>query len=142
MIDYDEVEVGDQLPPLTVPVTRLDLIRYAGASRDFNIIHWNERFAKAVGLPDVIAQGMFTMATAARLVTDWVGDPAAVVEYGVRFSSMVPVPDDDTGTSLVVSGTVEEKLEGKRVSIGLTARVGGADGAKVLTQARAVVQLS
>jgi acyl dehydratase len=117
-------------------------VQYAGASGDFNIIHWNERFAKAVGLPDVIAHGMFTMATAARLVTDWAGDPAAVVEYGVRFSSMVPVPDDDKGTALVVSGTVEEKLEAKRVSVVLTARVAGVDGAKVLTQARAVVQLS
>jgi acyl dehydratase len=144
-VSYDEVEVGTQIAAQTYGVTRGQLVQYAGASGDFNIIHWNERFAKAVGLPDVIAHGMFTMATAARLVTDWVGDPAAVVEYGVRFSSMVPVPDDDKGTSLVVSGTVEEKLEGKRVSIGLTARVGsadGADGAKVLTQARAVVQLS
>jgi acyl dehydratase len=127
-VSYDEVEVGTQIAAQTYGVTRGQLVQYAGASGDFNIIHWNERFAKAVGLPDVIAHGMFTMATAARLVTDWVGDPAAVVEYGVRFSSMVPVPDDDKG-----------------VSIGLTARVGsadGADGAKVLTQARAVVQLS
>ncbi len=144
-VSYDDVEVGTEIAAQTYGVTRGQLVQYAGASGDFNIIHWNERFAKAVGLPDVIAHGMFTMATAARLVTDWVGDPAAVVEYGVRFSSMVPVPDDDKGTSLVVSGTVEEKLEGKRVSIGLTARVGsadGVDGAKVLTQARAIVQLS
>jgi acyl dehydratase len=141
-VSYDDVEVGTEIAAQTYGVSRGQLVQYAGASGDFNIIHWNERFAKAVGLPDVIAHGMFTMATAARLVTDWVGDPAAVVEYGVRFSSMVPVPDDDKGTSLVVSGTVEEKLEGRRVSVGLTARVGGVDGAKVLTQARAVVQLS
>ena len=144
-VNYDDVEVGTEIAAQTYGVSRGQLVQYAGASGDFNIIHWNERFAKAVGLPDVIAHGMFTMATAARLVTDWVGDPAAVLEYGVRFSSMVPVPDDDKGTSLVVSGTVEEKLEGKRVSIGLTARVGavdGVEGAKVLTQARAVVQLS
>jgi acyl dehydratase len=144
-VSYDDVEVGTEIAAQTYGVSRGQLVQYAGASGDFNIIHWNERFAKAVGLPDVIAHGMFTMATAARLVTDWVQDPAAVLEYAVRFSSMVPVPDDDKGTSLVVSGTVEEKLEGKRVSVGLTARVGGvdgADGAKVLTQARAVVQLS
>ena len=117
-------------------------MQYAGASGDFNIIHWNERFAKAVGLPDVIAHGMFTMATAARLVTDWVGDPAAVVEYGVRFSSMVPVPDDDNGTAL-------DRLRHGRGEAGRQAGQRRAHrplrrrrGAKVLTQARAVVQLS
>jgi acyl dehydratase len=138
-VSYDDVEVGTEIGPQSYGVTRGQLVQYAGASGDFNIIHWNERFAKAVGLPDVIAHGMFTMATAGRLLTDWVGDPAAVVEYGVRFSSMVPVPDDDTGTSLTVSGNVEEKLADKRVTVALTARCGDA---KVLTQARAVVQLS
>ncbi len=141
-VRYDDVEVGAEIAAQTYGVSRGQLVQYAGASGDFNIIHWNERFAKAVGLPDVIAHGMFTMATAARLVTDWAGDPAAVVEYGVRFSSMVPVPDDDKGTSLIVSGTVDEKLDGKRVSVAITARSGDAEGAKVLTQARAVVQLS
>jgi acyl dehydratase len=136
---YDDVEVGFEIPAQTYGVTRAQLVQYAGASGDFNVIHWNERFAKAVGLPDVIAHGMFTMATAGRLVTDWAGDPAAVVEYGVRFSSMVPVPDDDTGTSITVSGVVEAKLEDKRVQVVLTARCGDS---KVLTQARAVVQLS
>jgi acyl dehydratase len=138
-VRYDDVEVGTEIPAQTYGVTRGQLVQYAGASGDFNIIHWNERFAKAVGLPDVIAQGMFTMATAGRLLTDWAGDPAAVVEYGVRFSSMVPVPDDDTGTTLTVSGTVEAKLEDKRVSVGLTAR---SSESKVLSQARAVVQLT
>jgi len=138
-VSYDDVAVGTEIAPQTYGVTRGQLVQYAGASGDFNIIHWNERFATAVGLPGVIAHGMFTMATAGRLVTDWVGDPGAVLEYGVRFSSMVPVPDDDTGTTLTVSGTVEEKLEDKRVVVALTARSGDA---KVLTQARAVVQLS
>ena len=76
---------------------RADLVRYAGASGDFNVIHWNERVATSVGLPDVIAHGMFTMALAGRVVTDWVGDPGAVLEYGVRFTRPVPVPDDDAG---------------------------------------------
>lgn len=138
-ISYDDIEVGAEIPAQTYGVTRGQLVQYAGASGDFNIIHWNERFAKAVGLPDVIAHGMFTMATAGRLLTDWAGDPAAVVEYGVRFSSMVPVPDDDKGTTLTVSGKIEDKLEGKRVAVALTARCGEA---KVLSQARAVVQLS
>jgi acyl dehydratase len=138
-ISYDEVEVGAELPVATYGVTRGQLVQYCGASGDFNIIHWNERFANAVGLPGVIAHGMFTMASAGRLVTDWVGDPGAVIEYGVRFSSMVPVPDDDTGTTLTVSGKVEEKLEGKQVRVSITARSGES---KVLSQARAVVQLS
>jgi acyl dehydratase len=138
-VSYDDVEVGTEIPAATYGVTRGQLVQYCGASGDFNIIHWNERFAKAVGLPDVIAHGMFTMATAGRLVTDWAGDPAAVVEYGVRFSSMVPVPDDDTGTTLTVSGKVEDKLDGKRVTVSITARSGES---KVLSQARAIVQLS
>ena len=140
---YDEVEVGTQLPAATFPVTRAHLVQYCGASGDFNIIHWNERIAKAVGLPDVIAHGMFTMAETARVVTDWAGDPGAVEQYGVRFSRPVVVPDDDEGAVLTVSGTVEEKLEGGRVVVGLTATVGdGDDAAKVLSGARAVVRLA
>src|SRR5256885_17112851 len=109
-LKYDEVEAGAELPPLAVPVTRATLVRYAGASGDFNPIHWNERFAKEVGLPDVIAHGMFTMAEAVRVVTDWVGDPGQVVEYGVRFTRPVVVPDDDTGARITVTGRVTAKL--------------------------------
>jgi acyl dehydratase len=87
----------------------------------------------------VIAHGMFTMAEAGRVVTDWVGDPGAVLEYGVRFSAPVPVPDDDTGTTLEVSGWVEAKLEGRKVSVALEAK---ALDATVLTKARAIVQLA
>ena len=139
MISYDEVEVGTEVPAQTFQVQRANLVQYCGASGDFNVIHWNERVAKAVGLPDVIAHGMFTMAEAGRVVTDWVGDPGAVVEYGVRFSAPVPVPDDDTGTTLVVKGSVAEKLDGNRVAVDLDARVGDT---KVLAKARAIVQLA
>lgn len=132
-------QVGDEIPSREFPITRADLVRYAGASGDFNPIHWNERFAKEVGLPDVIAHGMFTMAEAGRVVTDWAGDPSAVVEYAVRFSAPVPVPDDDNGTLLDVSGTVAEKLDGNRVAVDLDARVGES---KVLAKARAIVQLA
>lgn len=138
-VSYDDVEVGTEIPARDFPVQRWNLVQYAGASGDFNIIHWNERFAKMVGLPDVIAHGMFTMATAARLLTDWVGDPAAVVDCGVRFSAMIPVPDDDTGATITVSGTVQEKLDDRRVAVALTAR---ANDAGVLSQARAVLQLA
>jgi acyl dehydratase len=135
---YADVEVGTALPAQEFVLRRLDLVRYAGASGDFNVIHWNERAAKAVGLPDVIAHGMLTMATAGRVVTDWVGDPGAVLEYGVRFSRPVVVPDDDTGATVSVSGTVEELLDDSRVAVVLTATV---EGAKVLMAARAVVRL-
>jgi len=135
---YADVEVGTALPAQEFVLRRLDLVRYAGASGDFNVIHWNERAAKAVGLPDVIAHGMLTMATAGRVVTDWVGDPGAVLEYGVRFSRPVVVPDDDTGATISVSGTVEELLDDSRVAVVLTATV---EGAKVLMAARAVVRL-
>jgi acyl dehydratase len=138
-VSYDDVEVGAEIPPQTFTIQRVNLVQYCGASGDFNVIHWNERIAKAVGLPDVIAHGMYTMAEAGRVVTDWAGDPGAVVEYGVRFSAPVPVPDDDNGTQLVVSGTVAEKLDGNRVAVDLDARVGET---KVLMKARAVVQLA
>jgi acyl dehydratase len=139
VISYDEVDVGTELPAQTFQVQRANLVQYCGASGDFNVIHWNERVAKAVGLPNVIAHGMFTMAEAGRVVTDWVGDPGAVVEYGVRFSAPVPVPDDDKGTAVVVNGTVAEKLDGSRVAVEIDARVGDS---KVLAKARAVVQLA
>ncbi|GHE27809.1 MaoC family dehydratase [Streptosporangium violaceochromogenes] len=138
-VRYDDVETGQQIPATEYPVRRVNLVMYAGASGDFNPIHWNERFAKTVGLPDVIAHGMYTMAQAGRFVTDWVGDPGAVVDYGVRFSSMVVVPDDDQGAVITVSGVIEEKLEDKRVVVALTARSGDS---RVLSKARAVVQLA
>ncbi|AEY91032.1 MULTISPECIES: MaoC family dehydratase [Streptomyces] len=138
-IAYDEIEVGTVLPAQTFPVTRATLVRYAGASGDFNPIHWNEKFAKEVGLPDVIAHGMFTMAEAIRVVTDWVGDPGAVVEYGVRFTKPVVVPNDDQGALIEVSGKVGAKLDDNTVRVDLTAM---SAGQKVLGMSRAVVRLA
>ncbi|KIF68469.1 dehydratase [Streptomyces sp. AcH 505] len=138
-IGYDEVEVGTELPAQSFPVSRATLVRYAGASGDFNPIHWNEKFAKEVGLPDVIAHGMFTMAAAVRVVTDWVGDPAAVVEYGVRFTKPVVVPNDDKGALVEVSAKVAAKLDDNRVRVDLTAM---SAGQKVLGMSRAVVALA
>ncbi|GAA3223654.1 MaoC family dehydratase [Actinocorallia longicatena] len=137
-VKYDEVEVGTEIPAVTYPVHRHNLVMYAGASGDFNPIHWNETTAKAVGLPDVIAHGMFTMAEGGRFVTDWAGDPAAVLDYGVRFSGMVVVPNDG-GAELVISGVVEQKLDDNKVVVALTARTGDL---KVLTQAKATVRLA
>jgi acyl dehydratase len=137
-VKYADVAVGMALPPASFPATRLSLVKYCGASGDFNVIHWNERIARSVGLPNVIAHGMFTMAQAGRYLTDWAGDAGALVEFGVRFSAPVAVPDDETGATIEVSGTVEELLDGNRVAVGLTAR---SAEAKVLTRARAVVRL-
>lgn len=136
--DWDAIEVGTELPPLTDHIARVDLIRYAGASGDFNVIHWNQRVAVEVGLPDVIAHGMRTMAGSARIVTDWVGDPGAVLEYGVRFTRPVVVPDDDLGAAVEVRAVVGAKLDGRRARIDVTATVAGE---KVLAMSRAVVQL-
>ena len=101
---FEAVEKGTQLPTLTVRVRRADLVRYAGASGDFNPIHWNARVAREVGLPDVIAHGMFTMGAGVRVVVDWVGDPARVVEYSVRFTRPVVVPDTDEGVEVRFGG--------------------------------------
>jgi acyl dehydratase len=138
-VNYDQVEVGTELPAQSFPVTRATLVQYAGASGDFNQIHWNETFATAVGLPDVIAHGMFTMAEAIRVVTDWLGDPGAVVEYGVRFTKPVVVPNDGTGAVIEVSAKVAAKLDDRRVRVDLLATSGGD---KVLGMSRAVVQLA
>jgi acyl dehydratase len=137
-VRYADVTAGTALPAVAYPVTRLSLIKYCGASGDFNVIHWNERIARSVGLPNVIAHGMFTMAQGGRYVTDWAGDAGALVEFGVRFSAPVVVPDDEAGATIEVSGTIEDKLDGNRVVLGLTARSGEE---KVLTRARAVVRL-
>lgn len=138
-ISYADVELGTELPAQTFPVSRAALVQYAGASGDFNPIHWNEKFAKEVGLPDVIAHGMFTMAEAIRVVTDWVGDPAAVVEYGVRFTKPVVVPNDEQGATIEVGAKVAALLDDKTVRVDLTAT---SEGQKVLGMARAVVRLA
>ena len=139
MIRYDDVAVGDTIAAREFNVQRINLVMYCGASGDFNVIHWNERVAKMVGLPDVIAHGMYTMAQAARVVTDWVGDPGAVEGYKVRFSKPVVVPDDDRGATLTVSGEVTEKLDGNRVVVTLSATCGDDT---VLQGARATVRLA
>jgi acyl dehydratase len=132
------VSVGDALPPRTVHIDRARLVQYAGASLDRNRIHWDERFAKEVGLPDVIAHGMFTMGSAVTVVTDWVGDAGRVVEYGVRFTKPVVVPYD-TGADVEVSGVVKAvDAETGRVTVELTATCGGE---KVLGRALAVARL-
>ncbi|MGY1753060.1 MaoC family dehydratase [Blastococcus sp. SYSU D01042] len=133
-----DVAVGTELPEQQFRLTRADLVRYAGASGDHNPIHWSDRVATSVGLPGVIAHGMLTMALAGRAVTAWTGDPAALVEFQVRFGRPVVVPDDDAGAELTVRGTVGALLDEGRVRVDLSVLSGGE---KVLSLARAVVRL-
>ncbi|GAB2626213.1 MaoC family dehydratase [Paractinoplanes abujensis] len=129
--------MSDTLEPQTFRITRADLVRYAGASGDFNTIHWNDRIARSVGLPGVIAHGMFTMALVGRAVTAWAGAPDAVVEYNVRFSRPVPVPDTDEGTEVVVTATVKGTTDEGHTKLALTATC---QGEKVLSMAQATIR--
>ena len=108
----ENITVGTELPQLRVPVTRSRVVRYSGASTDFNEIHFSDRHARALGLPGVVAHGMWTMGAALRIVTDWVGDPARVVSYFVRFTRPVVVPDTDEGTEVVVDAKVTDVTDG------------------------------
>lgn len=132
-----EFIVGTELPSITQHFTRADLVRYAGASGDLNIIHWNERTALAVGLPGVIAHGMLTMGHAIRVVTAWLGDPSRVVDYQVRFTRPVVVPDDDEGAEVTFTGKVTAVQEDGSAVITLGASF---DGATVLARATATVK--
>ena len=127
--------VGAELPPLSYTVTRGDLVRYAGASGDFNPIHWSDRVATAVGLPGVIGHGMYTLALAASAVAEWT-DGAEVLELGAKFTAPVVVPDDDTGVEVEVAATVKS-VEDDRVRLALVVTSGGS---KVLGNPRAVVR--
>ena len=130
------MEIGAQLPERTFRVTRADLVRYAGASGDFNPIHWSDRIATSVGLPGVIAHGMLTMALAGEALAAWLGDTTRIVEYGVTFTNPVLVPDDDQGAEVVVAGQVKRQTDDGLFQVELTAT---AAGQKVLGQARALV---
>jgi len=133
----DVVEVGTVLPPLTLVFTRADLVRYAGASGDFNPIHWSDRLAHDLGLNSVIAHGMLTMGRALRIVTDWVGDPGRVVSYSVRFTKPVEVPDTDSGVAVDVAARVTAVADGV-ATIALDATCAGV---RVLGSATAEVRL-
>ncbi|MCT3006742.1 dehydratase, partial [Propionibacterium freudenreichii] len=104
--DPAAVRAGDVLPPLTLTITRGGIVRYAGASTDFNPIHWSDRKARELGLPGVLAHGMWTMGASLRIITDWCADPRRVLDYQVRFTRPVQVPDDDRGVQVQVSASV------------------------------------
>ena len=132
------VQVGDVLPAIEMSFTRADLVRYAGASGDFNIIHWNDRTANAVGLPGVIAHGMLTMGRAINVVTQWTQDPTSVVSYSVRFTRPVTVPDNDEGSVVTFSGKVAAINDDGTVKVDLSASF---DGQTVIARSSAIVKL-
>jgi len=133
----EQTAVGDTIGPVTVPVARETLVAYAGASGDQNPIHQDEAFAKSVGLPDVIAHGMWTMGASGAVVEEWAGDGGRVVEFGTRFTKPVVVPQG--GSQIEVRGVVKSLDEqSRRATVEVTTTCGGE---KVLGRCVAVVQL-
>ena len=136
-VDLASAQPGTVLPGITVAFSRATLVRYAGASTDFNPIHWSDRAAADLGLPGVIAHGMLTMGTGLRVVTDWCGDPGRVLSYYVRFTKPVVVPDTDEGATVSFGGTVT-KVDGGVATVSIEALF---DGVKVLGAATAEVRV-
>lgn len=139
-ISPEQIEVGKQIGTTTIELSRADLVKYAGASGDFNPIHWNDRFAASVELPGVIAHGMLTMGAAVQLVVEWAGDPGAIVDYQTRFTKPVLVEDvEGSGAQLEVTGVIgaiDTDNSTARVDLTVTAA-----GTKVLVKAQALVRL-
>ncbi|WP_120523194.1 MaoC family dehydratase [Arthrobacter celericrescens] len=143
-LKFEDLTVGQEIGKRSIDVTRQDLVKYAGASGDFNPIHWNEAFATGVDLPGVIAHGMFTMGSAVQLVSDWAGDPAAVVDYQTRFTKPVLVTDTtgtgEPGAVIEVAGVVGAlDADAGTARIDLTVTF---EGQKVLMKSQAVVKLA
>lgn len=132
-----DVSQGQELPELRVRVTRSRVVRYSGASTDFNEIHFSDRHAQRLGLKSVVAHGMWTMGAGLKVVTDWIGDPARVLAYQVRFTRPVFVPDTDEGTEIVYTATVSEVADGV-AKVAITATCGEE---AVLGAARAEVRV-
>lgn len=139
MTDISELSVGEVVAERTFPLSRDSLVRYAGASGDFNPIHYRDDVAASVGLPGVLAHGMLTMGTAVQVVVDWIGDPGKVVDYQVRFTRPVVVDPAD-GAEIVVTAKVGQlDAEAGVARIDLAVTFGGQ---AVLGKAQARVALS
>lgn len=136
---FEDLAVGQEVARREIAVDRSRLVRYAGASGDFNPIHWNERFATEVGLPGVIAHGMWTMGAAVGVVADWAGDPGAVLDYQTRFARPVPVPDPGAATVEVVAAVGALDADSRAARIDLTVTTAGT---RVLAKCQALVRLT
>ncbi|CAM2846409.1 fused (3R)-hydroxyacyl-ACP dehydratase subunits HadA/HadB [Skermania piniformis] len=135
---FDSVAVGDRLPPRTVGLSRGDLVNYAGVSGDANPIHFSPEVAQQAGLDTVIAHGMLTMGLGAGYLTSWLGDPGSVLDYNVRFSSMVYVPES-AGAEIEFSGRIKSVDEAARTAV--LALTGTCAGKRIFGRATATVQL-
>ncbi|MFC4605068.1 (3R)-hydroxyacyl-ACP dehydratase subunit HadB [Rhodococcus kronopolitis] len=135
---FDEIEAGQEMPEKSVKLTRSDLVQYAGVSGDPNPIHWDDAVAQAIGLPTAVAHGMLTMGIGAGYVTEWVGDPGAVIEYNVRFTSPVFVPNDGAGTEIVLTGKVRSVDDEARTAV--IAIVAKVDEKKIFGRATAIAR--
>ncbi|MDO5737405.1 MAG: MaoC/PaaZ C-terminal domain-containing protein [Propionibacteriaceae bacterium] len=133
----ETLTTGSVLPELRVTITRAGIVRYSGASTDFNEIHFSDRHARAIDLPGVVAHGMWTMGAGLRIVTDWIGDPARVLEYFVRFTRPVVVPDTDEGVDVLYNAEVKAIVDGV-ATVSITATCGDDT---VLGAARAQVRV-
>jgi acyl dehydratase len=137
-INIASLEVGQEIGSAEFQLTRDSLVRYAGASGDFNPIHYRDDIAQAVGLPGVLAHGMLTMGAAVQVAVNWVGDAGAVIDYQVRFTKPVLV-DAKAGAKLLVTGKIAEiDAENKIVRIDIDARF---NDQAVLGKAQVKVQL-
>lgn len=136
--DIADLAVGDIVGTRSIDLDRARLVRYAGASGDFNPIHWNDKVAAEVGLPGVIAHGMLTMGVAVTVVADWLGDPGRIVDYQTRFSRPVAVPNPGQATVEVTATVGAIDLAARTARIDLQVNFAGA---RVLGKSQAVVAL-
>ncbi|AWK71570.1 MULTISPECIES: (3R)-hydroxyacyl-ACP dehydratase subunit HadB [Rhodococcus] len=136
---FEDVSVGDELPERIVRLTRGDLVNYAGVSGDPNPIHWSDEVVKLAGLDNVIAHGMLTMGLGGGFVTSWLGDPGAVTEYNVRFTSSVYVREDEAAEVEYTGKVKSVDEESKTAVVAIVAR---SEGKKIFGRATATVRLA
>lgn len=135
-VSFESLEVGQVVATKTLSFDRSTLVRYAGASGDFNPIHWNDTFAQSVGLDGVIAHGMLTMGSAVTVVEEWIGDQARIRDYQTRFSRPVAVPNPGVSEVEVTATVGALDAEARTARIDLHALF---EGTRVLAKAQAVV---
>lgn len=137
-MNINDLTVGQEIGSDTFSFTRDSLVKYAGASGDFNPIHYRDDFAKSVGLDGVLAHGMLTMGAAVQVAVNWIGDSGKVIDYGVRFTKPVFVPADGKAEVVVTGKIGAIDLENVTVRVDLTAI---SSEVAVLGKAQAVIKL-
>ena len=137
-MNINDLTVGQEIGSDTFSFTRDSLVKYAGASGDFNPIHYRDDFAKSVGLDGVLAHGMLTMGAAVQVAVNWIGDSGKVIDYGVRFTKPVFVPADGKAEVVVTGKIGAIDLESGTVRVDLSAI---SSEVAVLGKAQAVIKL-